>query len=273
LRLKKEEPKLAFEELKDKQSVMWGSGPYQGISDHLALAHDHLMRVVEPKRGESWLDLATGTGEIAIRAALAGADVTGLDLAPGLIETARARAAEAGAEVKFDVGDAEKLPYEDASFDTVTSSFGVMFAPDHPAVAAELARVCKPEGRLGLLTWHPTKGVADFFKIMAPYQPPPPEGVGSPFTWGDRDHLEELLGDAFELSYEEGDAPQTGASAEEVWELFSTEYGPTKTLADSLDADRRESLKADWIEYFEQFHEGDRVSQPRPYVLVIGTRR
>lgn len=264
---------MAFEELKKKQSVMWGSGPYQGVSDHLAGAHDHLMRVIEPRSGEKWLDLATGTGEIAIRAALGGADVTGLDLSPDLIETAKARGADAGAEVEWATGDAEALPYEDASFDTVTSSFGVMFAPDHSAVAAELARVCKPGGRLGLLTWHPTQGVAEFFKIMGPYQPPPPEGVGSPFTWGDRDHLEELLADSFELSYETGDVPQTGASGEEVWELFSTEYGPTKTLADSLEDDRREALKADWVAFFEQFRDGDHVSQPRPYVIVNATRR
>jgi SAM-dependent methyltransferase len=264
---------MAFEELKQKQSVMWGSGPYQGISDHLAIAHDHLMRVTEPRDGESWLDVATGTGEIAIRAAQGGADVTGLDLSPDLIETAGGRAVEAGVDVAFEAGDAENLPYDDGAFDTVTSSFGVMFAPDHAAAAAELARVCKPGGRLGLLTWHPTKGVPEFFKIMAPYQPPPPEGVGSPFTWGDHDHLEEILGNAFELSYEEGDCPQTGSSAEEVWELFSTEYGPTRTLADSLDEEKREALRSDWVAYFEQFREGDGVSQPRPYVVVIGARR
>ncbi|MGI9019564.1 MAG: class I SAM-dependent methyltransferase [Solirubrobacterales bacterium] len=265
---------MAFEELKAKQSVMWGSGPYQGVSDHLAIAHDHLMRTVAPQEGERWLDVATGTGEIAIRAAKGGADVTGLDLAPDLLETARSRADDAGAEVSFEQGDAENLPYEDGSFDTVTSSFGVMFAPDHAAAGAELGRVCKPGGRLGLLTWHPTDGVADFFKIMAPYQPPPPEGVGSPFTWGDHAHLEEILGDSFELSFEDGDCPQDGPSAEAVWELFSTEYGPTHTLAKSLDDEKREALKNDWVAYFEQFPaEGGGVSQPRPYVLVLGTRR
>jgi SAM-dependent methyltransferase len=265
---------MAFEQLKEKQSAMWGSGPYQGISDHLRIAHDHLMRAVPPREGGSWLDVATGTGEIAIRAARGGADATGLDLAPDLLDTARSRAADAGVEVSFEQGDAENLPYGDASFDTVTSSFGVMFAPDHAAAAAELGRVCKPGGRLGLLTWHPTEGVADFFKIMAGYQPPPPEGVGSPFTWGDRDHLAEILGDAFELSFEEGDCPQTGSSAEEVWELFSREYGPTHTLVESLDDERREALHADWVSYFERYPaEGGGVSQPRPYVVVLGTRR
>ena len=168
---------MAFEELKAKQSVMWGSGPYQNISDHLTIAHDHLMRVFQPRAGERWLDLATGTGEIAVRAAQGGAEVTGLDLAPDLIESAKERASEAGVEVEFETGDAEAVPHDDASFDTVTSTFGVMFAPDHEAVAGELARVCKPGGRLGLLTWHPTEGVAAFFKVMAAYQPSPPPGL------------------------------------------------------------------------------------------------
>lgn len=266
---------MAFEELKQKHQKVWGSGPYQGISDHLAGAHDHLMRTVEPVEGERWLDVATGTGEIAIRAARGGANVTGLDLAPELIETAKARAGEAGVDVEWEVGDAEAMPFEDGAFDTVTSTFGVMFAPDHGAAADELARVVKPGGRLGLLTWHPERGVAEFFKVMAAYQPPPPEGVGSPFAWGDRGHLEELLGEAFELRYEEGDVPQAGSSAEEVWELFVTDYGPTRTLAASLDEEKRESLHRDWVEYFEQFRtgEGEAVSQPRPYVLVLGERR
>jgi SAM-dependent methyltransferase len=264
---------MAFEDLKEKQSVVWGSGPYERISEHLAVAHDHLMGAVEIEDGDRWLDVATGTGEIAVRAAERGASVTGLDLAPGLIEKARDRARESGVGVGFDVGDAERLPYEDASFDIVSSTFGVMFAPDHAASAGELARVCRPGGTLALLTWHPSKGVAEFFKVMAAYMPPPPEGVGSPFAWGDRDHLEELLGDAYELRYEEGDCPQPGSSAEEIWELFSTSYGPTKALVDSLDDANREALHSDWVAYFDQFGDGDGISQPRPYLLVLGTRK
>ena len=103
--------------------------------------------------------------------------------------------------------------------------------------------------------------------------PPPPEGAGSPFKWGDRDHVAELLGEAFELRFEEGDCPQPGSSGEEIWELFSTAYGPTKALADSLSDEDRESLKKDWIEYFEQFRDNGAIEQPRPYVLVLGTRR
>jgi SAM-dependent methyltransferase len=264
---------MAFEELKAKQSVMWGNGPYARVSENLKVAHDHLFREVVPQAGERWLDVATGTGEIARPAARAGARVTGLDLAPDLIETARERASEDGVDVSFEVGDAEALPYEDGSFDTVTSTFGVMFAPDHAAVARELARVCRPGGRLALLTWDSERGVAEFFKIMAAYQPPRPEGVGNPFSWGDEDYVTALLGDTFELRFEESDCPQPGRSSEDIWELFATSYGPTKTLVDGLDPDRREALHSDWLAYFDQYRTSDGVSQPRPYLLVLGTRR
>jgi hypothetical protein len=126
---------------------------------------------------------------------------------------------------------------------------------------------------MALLTWHPTVGVAEFFAVMAAYMPPRPDGVGSPFEWGDRDHLNGLLGEAFDLSIEEGDCPQPGESAEEIWELFSTSYGPTKALVESLDEEKREGLHRDWVAYFDQFRNGDGVKQPRPYLLVLGKRR
>lgn len=264
---------MAFEELKAKQSVVWGSGPYERISEHLKVAHDHLLAAITGRAGERWLDVATGTGEIAVRAASAGAEVTGIDLAPALIQRARARAREGGVEVAFEVGDAERLPYRNASFDVVSSAFGVMFAPDQRAAAAELARLTRPGGRLALLNWHPTRGVAEFFEVMAAYMPSPPEGVGSPFAWGDRDHLSDLLADAFELRFEEGDCPQPGRSAEEIWELFTTSYGPTKALAESLDAERRAAFRREWLTYFERFRNGAGVGQPRPYLLVLGTRK
>ena len=264
---------MAFEELKARHGVVWGSGPYERVSEHLAIAHDHLLGAVEPRPGERWLDVATGTGEIAVPAAKNGATVTGIDIAPRLIETARERARASGVDVALDVGDAERLPYRDAQFDVVVSTFGVMFTPDQRTAAAELARVTRPGGRLALLNWHPSRGVAEFFKVMAPYMPPPPEGAGNPFAWGDPARVFELLGDAFELRYEDGDCPQPGGSAQQVWELFTTSYGPTKTLADSLDPERRAALQRDWIAYFDQFRNGAGVSQPRPYLLVLGTRK
>lgn len=120
---------MAFEELKARHGVVWGSGPYERISEHLAIAHRHLLSAIEARPGERWLDVATGTGELAVPAAKRGASVTGIDIAPRLIETARERARASGVGVTLEVGDAERLPYADAEFDIVVSAFGVMFTP------------------------------------------------------------------------------------------------------------------------------------------------
>lgn len=264
---------MAFAELKQKQSVMWGSGPYERISGTLKIAHDHLLGRLRPAAGQRWLDVATGTGEVARPVAHAGAEVTGLDLAPDLIETAKRRAEEEGVEIRFDVGDAESLPYEDASFDVVTSTFGVMFAPDHQAVARELARVCRPGGRLGLATWLPDGGVAGLFAAMRPYQPPPLPGVGSPFEWGKEDYVRELLANAFELEFETGNTPHDAASGEELAELFAEAYGPTKSLLGSLDAERRDEARRDLAEFFGRVPHDGGVRWNREYRLVLGTRR
>lgn len=264
---------MAFEELKKKQSVIWGTGPYERLPEHYEPLIDHLARAVAPRRGERVLDVATGTGALALRLAPSGASVTGVDLAPALLDTARRLAAGAGLEIHYDVGDAEALPYDDASFDVVTSSIGSMFAPDHRRVAAELSRVCRPGGRLGLAHWNAERGVVDMFKVMAPFQPLPVPGVGSPFHWGSRAYVEELLGGAFDLRFEEGDAPQRGASGQEVWDLFSTVYGPTRTLAESLARERRDELRRAFIDFYEGYRTDDGIHQPRPYLIVLGTRR
>ena len=133
---------MAFEELKERQAAMWGAGPFEQIADTLVEMHDSLIAAVDAKPGDAWLDVGCGTGELAFRAAATGATVTGCDLAPVLVETARRQATERGLEIQFEVADCENLPYADASFDILTSSVGAIFAPDHARVAAELARVC-----------------------------------------------------------------------------------------------------------------------------------
>ena len=150
---------MAFEELKQRQSVAWGAAPFERIADEIGDIHDHLVAELAPKSGDAWLDVATGTGGVAVRAARAGANVTGVDLAPNLIETAKRLAAEEGLTIRYEVGDAEMLPCADASFDVVSSSFGVMFAPDQQGAARELARVCRSGGRIGLSTWDPQGGI------------------------------------------------------------------------------------------------------------------
>jgi SAM-dependent methyltransferase len=262
---------MAFEELKQRQSVMWGNGPYQRITETISDIHNVVVERLAPGPGDRWLDLACGTGAVAERAAAAGASVTGLDLAPVLIETAKERGAELGLDIDYVVGDVERLELPDASFDKVSSTCGIMFAPDHEASAAELARVTAPGGRIALANWTPTGGLAKMFKVMAPYQPAPPPS--SPFDWGDQERVRELLGDAFELDLSEHVSTLVVPSGEDYWELFSTSYGPTKTLADSL-GDRREELHRDWVEFFETNYRADgEIAHTRDYLLVLGTRR
>ena len=162
---------MAFAELKARQSVVWGNGPYERITNTIRDLHALVIERSDPKPGERVLDAATGTGAVAIIAAKRGAEVIGQDLAPVLVDTARERAAEEDVTVQFEVGDAEDLRYDDASFDVVMSTCGVMFAPDHEAVARELGRVTKPGGRLALACWQPNTGMHDVFKMMAPYMP------------------------------------------------------------------------------------------------------
>lgn len=264
---------MGFEELKKKQGVMWGAGPYIPITEVTAEVHDRLTEALVPAEGKRWLDVATGTGAVALRAARAGAQVTGLDLAPALIETAGKLAADEGLDITYDVGDAEALPYEDGSFDVVSSAIGTMFAPDHAAVARELERVTKPGGRIGLANWTPDSGVAGMFKVMKPYQPPPPEGVGVPFEWGRRDHVEELLGDAFDLQMSDELMHLRAESGKAVWDLFVTAYGPTKTLAESLEPERRQELQRDFAAFFEGFRTEGGIKAPYNYLLALGTRR
>jgi ubiquinone/menaquinone biosynthesis C-methylase UbiE len=262
---------MTYEELKERQSVMWGNGPYQRVTETLTDIHERVIDTLAPASGDSWLDLACGTGAIAERAAAAGAAVTGLDLSPVLIETAKERATEQGLDIEYVVGDAENLPFEDGSFGKVSSTFGIMFAPDHEAVARELARVTEPGGRLALANWTPQGGLGKMFKVMAPYQPAPPPS--SPFDWGDEPRVRELLGDAFDLEIDEHVSTLRTPTAEDYWELFSSSYGPTKTLAESI-GERREDLHRDWIEFFDtNYSEDGEIVHTREYLLISGVRR
>jgi ubiquinone/menaquinone biosynthesis C-methylase UbiE len=264
---------MAFEELKLKQSAMWDAGPFERVAEHLADIHDDLVERLEPLAGTAFLDVACGTGGVSERAAARGADVTASDFAPGLVETARRRAKERGLEIRYDVGDAEALPYEDASFDVVASCFGVMFAPDHRAAAEELKRVCRPGGRLGLASWTPDGGIGDMFRLVASFQPPPPPEAGKPLEWGTQEHVHELLGDAFELEFVNRVSPQHGESGEQLWELFSTSFGPSKTLADALPPDRRDEYRRATVEFYENYRGDGGIQHPRHYLVAIGRRR
>jgi SAM-dependent methyltransferase len=266
---------VAFEELKQRQSVMWGAGEYQGVTETIPDVHDLVLERTKPQPGERWLDLACGTGAVAERAARAGAVVTGIDFAPGLIEIARRRADELGLDIDYRVGDAENLEdVEDASFDIVSSTFGIMFAPDQKATARELGRITRNGGRLALANWDPTGSVADMFAMTATFAPPPAPGAGNPFDWGNEDRVRELLGDLFDLRFEKHVSTHEFESGEAAWQLFSNSFGPTKTIAASLDDERREEFHRVWVDFFEtRFRTNGSVAHAKEYLLVLGTKR
>jgi 2-polyprenyl-3-methyl-5-hydroxy-6-metoxy-1,4-benzoquinol methylase len=266
-----EEADVGYQELKQRQSVMWGTGPYQRVTETLTDMHELVIDRLAPGPGVRWLDLACGTGAVAELAAAADATVTGLDLAPALLDTARERAAERGLEIDYRVGDCEQLDVPDASFDAVSSTCGVMFSPDHEASAHELARVTRPGGRIALANWTPTGGLARMFAVMRPFLPAPPPS--NPFDWGDERRVRELLGESFELDIAEHVSTLRVPTGEAYWELFSTSYGPTKTLADSL-GERRTELQGDWVDFFEtNYRVNGEIAHTREYLLVVGERR
>jgi ubiquinone/menaquinone biosynthesis C-methylase UbiE len=262
---------MSHEELKARQSVMWGTGAYQRVTETIADIHEAVIDALAPAPGTRFLDLACGTGAIAERAAAAGAEVTGIDLAPALVATARERAAELGLDIRYAVGDCERLALPDAGYDAVASTCGVMFAPDQEAAARELARVTRPGGALALAGWSPVGGVARMFGVLAPFQPAPPPA--DPFDWGDEARVRELLGAWFDLECEPRISTLRIPSGEAYWELFSSSFGPVRTLADSL-GPRREDLHRAWVDFFErEYRAGDEIAHTREYLLVAGRRR
>jgi SAM-dependent methyltransferase len=260
---------VGFEALKAQERERWDSAPWETMAARLAAIHDHLVARLDPRGGERWLDVATGTGAVAQRAALAGAQVTGVDLSPRMIETARRLSAERGLSVRFDVGDAENLHYEDASFDVVASALGVFLAPDHAAVAGELARVCRVGGRLGLVAW---RADPEFDQMRAPFGSPAEPGAGDRRDWGREHYVTSLMGGAFDLEFEDGEVRVTGKSGEAIWRLFLSADGGHKSLVDSLDPRRREKFHRAFVGYFERYREGTGISAPRRYLLVLGRR-
>jgi SAM-dependent methyltransferase len=258
-----------------RPAAVWNSGgdAYDDISHQIASALDHCVRRIDPQPGERILDLATGTGWTSRLLARRGARVTGIDIAPGLIAAASARAKAEGLEIEYEIGDAEKLPYPDASFDAVVSTFGVMFVSRPEAAAGELARVCRKGGRIGLATWPPDGSVRNMFVLMSAYAAPPTPSPPSPFAWGNRDRVQELLGRNFDLKFEEGISTYYDRDGDAAWRIFANGYGPTKTLAATLDEARRAQLQRDFVAFHDGFATALGIAVPREYLLTMGTRR
>jgi len=264
---------MPFEELKARQSAVWGSTPFEKVAASIVDVHETVVAALHPQAGDEWLEAACGTGELSFLAAAAGAHVTGMDFAEGLVTTARRQASERELHIHFDVGDVEAMPYGDGQFDVVSSTFGVMFAPHHQAAAAELARVTREGGRLGLACWTPEGAIGQMFRLLAQFQPPPPEGAGSPVAWGTEAHVRDLLGDAFDLTIEERTSVHREASAQSYWDYMVSGFGPLKTLVGSLDDGRRQELSEAWHELMAGHREGDGIVHRRAYLLILGTRR
>ncbi len=259
-----------------RPAQVWSSGgaAYEEISWQIASALDHCVRRLASKPGERILDLATGTGWTSRLLAAGGARVTGVDIAADLIVTAKAIGESKGLAIDYEIGDAEQLRFPDGSFDAVVSTFGVMFASRPESAAAEIARVCRTGGRVALTTWRPDGSVFEMFKVMRAYMPPPPASPPpSPFAWGNRERVKELLGSNFELEFEDGDTIYYDRNGESAWQAFVTGYGPAKALAASLDAPVRDKLQRDFVAFHDTYLTPLGISMPRQYLLTVGTRR
>ena len=241
-----------MEALKSQLRATWIAGDFGEIAKSIEHGAEEFVARLDIKPGMRVLDVACGTGNLALPAAKAGAEVTGVDIAPNLIEQAIARAAAEGVKAKFDVGDAEALPYDDSSFDIVMTMFGAMFAPRPDVTAAELIRVSKPGGLIAMANWTPEAFTGQMFKTNAKHVPPPP-GMPSPMLWGKEDVVPERLTAGISdlqmtrqkimFNYPFGPA--------EVVEHFRMYFGPTQKAFESLDADGQAALRADLEELWK----------------------
>jgi ubiquinone/menaquinone biosynthesis C-methylase UbiE len=265
----------AIQQHNERPAAVWSSGgkDYDEISRGIADSIEHCVLRLNPQPGERILDLSTGTGWTSRLVARRGATVIGVDIARDLLGAARANADAEGLAIDYRLGDAESLPFEDGTFDAVVSTVGIMFASRQEAAAAELARVCRAGGRIALTTWLSDSNVFAMFQVMKRYMPAPPSPAPrSPFEWGRTERIRELLGSAFQLKFEKGVSYYREPSAEAAWETFSKGYGPTRSLAASLDADRREALRKDFVAFHEGFATELGICVPREYWLTIGVR-
>lgn len=260
----------------ERPAKVWSSGGsnYNAISNGIADSIEHAVMRLSPRAGEKVLDLATGTGWTSRLVARRGAVVTGVDIATGLLEAADRQAMAEQLPIRYLQGDAEDLPFDDESFDAVISTCGIMFASKPDAAAKELARVTRPGGRIALTTWTSDGNLFKMFQVMkafmpAPAAPAPP----SPFEWGNTDRIRQLLGEQFELKFERAVSYYREPSAEAAWQTFSTSYGPTKMLADTLEPAKREQLRADFIAFHAGFPTALGICVPREYWLTVGIRK
>lgn len=257
---------------------VWSLGDYPAIArDVLAPLGPELVAACGIGPAMRVLDVGTGTGNAAIAAALSGADVVALDPAPGLMEVGRAEAERREVHITWVEGDAEALPLGDAEFDAVLSCLGAMFAHDHEATAAELARVCRPGGTIGLVAWEPGGVAAELMRVTARYAPPPPPGAGSPIAWGDETHVRALFGDRISAieSHMGVVRSERYTDPEALARFYRESFGPAVALARRLDPQAVAALHADigaWARTALRTHAGGRPGLELEYVLSVARR-
>jgi ubiquinone/menaquinone biosynthesis C-methylase UbiE len=268
----------ADRELKARHRAMWALGDYPAVATQVISELGRILVEASGVRpGDRVLDVAAGSGNVAVPAALAGASVVASDLTPELFDTGRRLAAEAGADIEWREADAEALPFADGEFDTVLSCVGVMFAPHHQASADELARVCRPGGTIGLISWTPEGFIGQMFATMRPYAPPPPPGAQPPPLWGREEHVRELLGDRVAEMSAQRQSLQVDrfATPEEFRDFFKAAYGPTiaayRGIAD--DPDRVAALDRELADLAKRHDRGtDRTVMDWEYLLVTARK-
>lgn len=253
----------------------WSGGDYPKLAAALGgNLHPRMMLALGPVRpGDPWLDVATGTGTIALQAARLGAAVTAQDLSPSMIRLAQAKALAAGLGVRFDVGDCQEMPYPDGAFEVVTSAHGAVFAPNHQAVAREISRLCRPGGRMALSAWAPQGGFVELAALEVEIAGDGPLEDSSPFGWGDPGYVASLLGDAFNLQFMTGSSPIRGKSPEAFTELFWENSPRTAALRANLGPDREPELHEAMLAFFTRHSSPSGVFVDRQYLIVTGKRR
>jgi ubiquinone/menaquinone biosynthesis C-methylase UbiE len=268
-------PAIDLAAVKTRQHAAWATGDYAVVGTTLQIVGENLCEALDLRSGARVLDVAAGNGNATLAAARRWCDVTSTDYVASLLESGRARAAAEGHTVAFQPADAENLPFADASFDAVLSTFGVMFTPNQDQAATELARVCRPGGKIGLANWTPDSFIGQLFKTIGKYVPPAP-GVRSPALWGTQGRLEELFGpNAREIRSTSREFTFRYRSPAHWIEVFRTYYGPMNKTFGALDAAKQAAFTQDLLALMEaRNRSGDAtLVLPSEYLEVVITRR